>query len=92
MRVEFEKNMNRSAVYDENDKLVGESTFSPSDTIWIIEHTSVDGALRGHGYASKLIEKIVENARKENVKIIPLCPYAKREFEKNPEYNDMLFE
>lgn len=27
MRLEFEKNMNRSALYDENDKLVGESTF-----------------------------------------------------------------
>ena len=91
MRIEFEKNMNRSALYDENDKLLGESTFSPSDTIWIIDHTYVDKALRGHGYASKLVEKIIENARKENVKIIPLCPYAKREFEKKTEYNNVLF-
>lgn len=91
MRVEFEKNRDRAALYDEKDRLVGESTFSVSDTKWIIDHTYVDESLRGKGYASKLVEKIVENARKENVKIIPLCPYAKKEFEKKLEYNDVLF-
>ena len=91
MRLEFEKNMNRSALYDENDKLVGESTFSPSDKKWIIEHTYVDDSARGMGYASKLVEMIVEKAREEHVKIIPLCPYAKKEFEKKSEYNDVLY-
>lgn len=91
MRAEFERSMNRAALYDENNELVGESTFSASETTWIIDHTYVNDALRGNGYASKLVEKIIENAREANVKIVPLCPYAKKEFAKHPEYSDVLF-
>ncbi|MCZ1518258.1 N-acetyltransferase, partial [Enterococcus faecium] len=29
-------------------------------------------------------------ARRDGKKIIPLCPYAKKEFEKKPEYQDVL--
>ena len=32
----------------------------------------------------------VELARRDGKKIIPLCPYAKKEFEKKPEYQDVL--
>ncbi|MDY3006831.1 N-acetyltransferase [Anaerococcus sp. AGMB00486] len=91
MRVEFKKDRNRVVLYDEKNKLVGESTFSLSDMKWIIDHTYVDESLRGKGYASKLVEKIIERAREKNIKIIPLCPYAKREFEKHSEYDDVLF-
>ncbi|MCI6609995.1 MAG: N-acetyltransferase [Ezakiella sp.] len=91
MRFVFEKQKNRAALYDEKDNLAGESTFSPSDDKWIIDHTYVDENLRGNGYASKLVEMIVEEARKENIKIIPLCPYAKKEFGKKPEYSDVVY-
>lgn len=91
MRVVFEKNRNRAALYDEKDNLAGESTFSASDDKWIIDHTYVNENLRGNGYASQLIEMIVQKARNENMKIIPLCPYAKKEFEKKPEYSDVLY-
>lgn len=91
MRIVFEKNRNRAALYDEKDNLAGESTFSPSDDKWIIDHTYVNENLRGNGYASQLIEMIVQKARNENMKIIPLCPYAKKEFEKKPEYSDVLY-
>jgi predicted GNAT family acetyltransferase len=32
----------------------------------------------------------VEKARKEGKKIIPLCPFAKKEFEEKSEYADVL--
>ena len=32
----------------------------------------------------------VEKARKEHKKIIPLCPFAKKEFDTKPEYGDVL--
>lgn len=55
----------------------------------IIDHTFVDPAYRGQGLAEKLVAKGVEKARKEQKKIIPLCPFAKKEFERKPEYADV---
>ncbi|MGD1370602.1 GNAT family N-acetyltransferase, partial [Enterococcus faecium] len=50
----------------------------------------VDPAYRGQKLAEKLVYTGVELARREGKKIIPLCPYAKKEFEKKPEYHDVL--
>lgn len=87
--IRFESEKHRAAAYD-NDKEIGESTYSTAGAIWIIDHTKVDKAYGGQGIAKKLVAAIVENARKANVKIMPLCPFAKREFETNKDYQDIL--
>ncbi|WP_269221774.1 MULTISPECIES: GNAT family N-acetyltransferase [Flavobacterium] len=56
----------------------------------IIDHTEVSPVFNGKGLGKKLIEKAVEVARQKKWTIIPLCPFAKKTFEKNPEYNDVL--
>jgi predicted GNAT family acetyltransferase len=49
-----------------------------------------DPTYRGQGLAEKLVAAGVEKARKEGKKIIPLCPFAKKEFEEKSEYADVL--
>lgn len=63
--------------------------FADPDKI-IIDHTEVSPVFNGKGLGKKLIEKAVEVARQKKWTIIPLCPFAKKTFEKNPEYNDVL--
>ena len=63
--------------------------FAGPDKI-IIDHTEVSPVFNGKGLGKKLIEKAVEVARQKNWTIIPLCPFASKTFEKNPEYNDVL--
>ncbi len=58
--------------------------------IMIIDHTFVDSAYRGQGLAEKLVAAGVEVARNEGKKIIPLCPFAKKEFDEKTEYADVL--
>lgn len=89
VEVLFEEENNRSAAYD-GGNFVGESTFSPSNGLWIIDHTYVEEAYNGQGIAKKLVETIVNEARKRKVKIIPLCPFAHREFSKRKDYQDVL--
>jgi uncharacterized protein len=57
----------------------------------IIESTFVSDELRGQSVGKQLIKKVVDFAREENKKIIPLCPYAKSEFNKNKDYGDVLY-
>lgn len=56
----------------------------------IIDHTDVGSALRGKGAGKLLVDAAVKFARAKNLKIIPLCPFAKSVFEKTPEYDDVI--
>ncbi len=87
--MEIVEEKNRFALKD-GDKEIGEMTWSDAGTErMIIDHTFVDPSYRGQGLAEKLVAKGVDKARKENKKIIPLCPFAKKEFEQKPEYGDV---
>ena len=84
----YEEQQNRSAAYDDK-KEIGESTIVPSESIWIIDHTFVDPTYRGNQIAEKLVAVLVDEAGKQDKKIVPLCPYALREFENKAEYEDV---
>ncbi|OTN75819.1 GNAT family acetyltransferase [Enterococcus sp. 8G7_MSG3316] len=78
-------------VLKDGDKEIGEMTWSDAGTQrMIIDHTFVDPSYRGQGLAEKLVAKGVEKARTEGKKIIPLCPFAKKEFDRKPAYADVL--
>ena len=57
---------------------------------FIIDHTTVNDELRGQGVGHKLLGRAISLAREKNVKIIPLCPYAKSVFDKDPSIHDVL--
>lgn len=63
--------------------------FAGDDKI-IIDHTEVNPGNNGKGYGKKMVAKAVEFAREKNIKIIPLCPFAKKVFDKTPEFRDVL--
>lgn len=56
----------------------------------IIDHTEVSPALKGQGIGAKLTAALVGYAREKQIKVIPLCPFAKSVFAKTPEYQDVL--
>jgi predicted GNAT family acetyltransferase len=62
----------------------------PSPDKMIIEHTEVDESLEGKGVGKQLVRTAVEYARTNNVKIIPLCPFAKSVLERVKEWQDVL--
>ncbi|MES2238735.1 MAG: GNAT family N-acetyltransferase [Bacteroidota bacterium] len=56
----------------------------------IIDHTEVNPGNNGKNFGKKMVEKAVLFAREKDMKIIPLCPFAKKVFDKTPEYSDVL--
>lgn len=85
--MEILKSDRRHYMEDDGGETIAEITFVPSNSqLIIIDHTFVDDSFRGQGIASKLVASAVDMAREQNKKVIPLCPFAKREFEKNPDY------
>jgi predicted GNAT family acetyltransferase len=69
---------------------IAEITFSRAgDHLAIIDHTYVNINYRGQGIGEHLVEMVVELMRKEKREIIPLCPFAKKEFERVSSYQDI---
>lgn len=89
IKIVYEVEKKRSAAYDDK-KNIGECTYSESPNLWIIDHTQVEKEYGGLGIASKLVAEIVDKARKKNKKIVPLCPFAKKEFIENTSYHDVF--
>ncbi|MDL2318981.1 N-acetyltransferase [Eubacteriales bacterium OttesenSCG-928-A19] len=83
------KEQNRHYIPGEADA-IAEMLLSVSDRALIIESTYVDDVYRGQGLGLVLLESVVERARQENKRIVPLCPYAKAQLDKHPEYADVV--
>lgn len=87
--MEFKRADQKIEAYQDN-QVVGEITYSDTKGgKWIIDHTYVDPNHRNQQIGEQLVKAIVEWAREENVKLLPLCPFAKREFEQTPDYADV---
>ncbi|RZJ53249.1 MAG: N-acetyltransferase [Flavobacterium sp.] len=75
----------------EDGKQAGQMTYTwAGDSQFIIDHTEVSDDFAGKGVGKKLLMATVEFARENNVKIIPLCPFAKSVFDKVEDIRDVL--
>ena len=79
-------------VAKKDGKEIGEMTYSNANNgqLMIVDHTGVDDAYKEEGVGKKLFFRIVDMAREEKRKIMPLCPFVKRMFEKNKDLWDVL--
>jgi predicted GNAT family acetyltransferase len=91
--VQLEKKGHRGAWHIDGDEgRLAELTFTAGEDgkVVVLDHTEVSPTLRGQGIAKKLVEAAVAWARRENVRIVPVCPFAKAVFEREPSLRDVL--
>lgn len=75
----------------EDGKEAGRMTYSwAGEDRFIIDHTEVNPEFSGRGVGQKMVEAALDFARKNSLKIIPLCPFAKAQFDRHPEWHDVL--
>ena len=85
----FEADRKRAAAYRDRE-CIGECVIGIGFTRWVIQHTHVRPGFEGQGIAKKLVLKVVEEARKQQIKLTPVCPYAKKLLTGKEEYSDVL--
>lgn len=75
----------------DGEKQAGKMTYTwAGEKKLIIDHTEVDPAYKGQGVGKELVYAGVEFARKNQITIIPLCPFAKALFQKDDSIKDVL--
>lgn len=87
----FKSDKGGEFVVEENSNRAAEMTYTKMGEGKIsIDHTFVEKQFRGEHIGKDLVEAGVNFARENNLKIIPLCPYAKAIINKTPEFQDVL--
>lgn len=62
-----------------------------SDKMIIVDHTFVPDALRGHGFAGALADRVIADSRAKGQRIVPLCPFLRGYAEKHRnDLNDVI--
>lgn len=65
----------------------GEITFTRrGEGVISADHTGVPETMAGKGVAGKLLAFMLDDARANGFKIIPICPYVRGQYEKHPEW------
>lgn len=84
--VQFYLEGNRGKFFiEENNEQVAEMEIGLRDGNITVYHTEVSDQLKGKGVAGKLLETMVAYARKNNLKVIALCPYVYAQFLRHPD-------
>lgn len=92
MEIQHRDNTEKGAFFiRNNDQLLAEMSYVWSgDNRIIIDHTEVDPSLKGQGVGKKLFDRVIAFSREKNLKVLPLCPFAKSLFDKDASLNDLL--
>jgi predicted GNAT family acetyltransferase len=74
----------------EGGEKLGEMVVSISGNHLTVYHTEVLPQAEGKGLAKKMLQAMVDHARKNSLKVIPLCPYVHAQFKRHPaDYADL---
>ena len=68
--------MNSAAYVVETGQKIGECVYNESPEGWMIVHTETDPEYQGKGLAKRLVYRVLEQAEKRKIRVIPVCSYA----------------
>lgn len=89
--INFNQRESRSIALNEGN-IIGYCQYKEENNIWSITHTVVKQEFGGRGIAKRLVLAVIDEARKQNKKINPICSYAKKMMESSDEYKDVLIQ
>ncbi|WP_283135486.1 GNAT family N-acetyltransferase [Rhizohabitans arisaemae] len=56
----------------------------------VIPHTEIDPEFEGKGLGSRLARAALDDIRRSELKVTPLCPFIADYIRRNPEYQDLV--
>ncbi len=92
MDMQIKKGNNRFFIGESEENDIARITYYyEQEKVIVINHTFVDVELRGKSIAGKLLSKVVNFAKENDLLIIPKCSYAVVKMTRNDEYKDILY-
>jgi predicted GNAT family acetyltransferase len=85
VKLKSDENGRRHFFILEGEEEIGEMEISVSEKMLTVYHTEVAPKAEGKGLAKKLLAAMVNHARRNALKVIPLCSYVHAQFKRHPE-------
>ncbi|MBR2545611.1 MAG: N-acetyltransferase [Erysipelotrichaceae bacterium] len=85
------ENESKTAAYDGNREIGRCSYDKLGSNLWDIICTFVEEPYRGNGIGKKMLEMVLDNAVRKNVKIIPTCDFAHMIMYKDTKHEGLLY-
>ena len=76
----------------DGEHMIGELAYRRRDGRIALIHVEVDEALERRGLGSQLVTKALDDARREGLEVVPLCPFVEWFVEQHPGYQDIVAE
>lgn len=64
--------------------------YVPGEGSIAFTHTEVPSALEGRGIASRMAKAVLDYARDQKLKVLPLCPFVAGYIQRHPEYQSLV--
>ena len=71
-------------------RLIGIAAYRLRNGRIAFTHTEVDEPLEGRGFGSRLVGAALEDAAKQGLDVVPLCPFVASYIEQHPEYERLI--
>ena len=71
-------------------RLIGLAAYRRRDGRIAFTHTEVDESCEGRGFGSRLAAAALENAAREGLEVVPLCPFIAHYIGRHPEYESLV--
>jgi len=94
MEIKHRENAHKGSFYvEENNSVLAELSYSfaGADKL-ILDQTNVTIELKGKKIGNSLVEAAVNYSKAKNIKIVPLCPFAKDLIENTPKFRGVLIQ
>jgi predicted GNAT family acetyltransferase/glutaredoxin len=70
-------------------RLIGLAAYRRREGRISFTHTEVDESCQGCGFGSRLAAAALDDARRQGLRVLPLCPFIAHYVETHPEYQDL---
>lgn len=77
-------------VEDDGQRLADMTYSRTNRAVVIVDHTEVAHSLSGQGVGRESLSALVQRVRATSPKVLPLCPFAKAQFNKDASIRDVL--
>jgi len=73
-----------------NGAVVGFCSYRDTGEVYLLPHAEVDPSVGGRGIGTMLARQTLDDLRRRDITVVPLCPFIADFIKKNPEYQNLV--
>lgn len=72
-------------------ELAGVADYHAQPGLVTIMHTEIDPAFEGRGLGSQFVEAMLDDIRRQEARVLPVCPFVRAFLQRHREYADLAW-